>query len=47
MIIRAIKFEEKNKLNYVDGGWQRTTDKEWWISGYHETTIEEEQVNEN
>ena len=47
MIIRAIKFEEKNKLNYVDGGWQRTTDKEWWMNGYHETTIEEEQVNEN
>ena len=47
MIIRAIKFEEKNKLNYVDGGWQRTTDKEWWMNGYHETTIEEEQINEN
>lgn len=47
MIIRAIKFEEKNKLNYVDGGWQRTTDKEWWMNGYHETTIEEEQINED
>ncbi len=47
MIIRAIKFEEKNKLNYVDGGWQRTTDKEWWMNGYHETTIEEERINEN
>ena len=47
MIIRAIKFEEKNKLNFVNGEWQRTTEKEWWMSGYHETTIEEEQVNES
>lgn len=47
MIIRAIKFEEKNKLNYVNGEWQRTSEKEWWMNGYHETTIEEEQINEN
>ena len=47
MIIRAIKFEEKNKLNFVNGEWQRTKEKEWWMSGYHETTIEEEQVNES
>lgn len=47
MIIRAIKFEEKNKLNYVNGKWQRTSEKEWWMNGYHETTIEEEQINEN
>lgn len=47
MIIRAIKFEEKNKLNYVNGEWKRTEEKEWWLNGYHETTIEEEQINEN
>ena len=47
MIIRAIKFEEKNKLNFVNGEWQRTTEKEWWMSGYHETTIEEERINES
>ena len=47
MIIRAIKFEEKNKLNFVNGEWQRTKEKEWWMSGYHETTIEEEQINES
>ena len=47
MIIRAIKFEEKNKLNLVNGEWRRTEEKEWWLNGYRETTIEEEQINEN
>jgi len=47
MIIRASRFEERYKQAYVNGGWQRTNDKEWWCSAYNETTIEEETNNEN
>lgn len=47
MIIRASRFEERYKQAYVNGGWQRTNDKEWWCSAYSETTIEEETNNEN
>lgn len=47
MIIRASRFEERYKQAYVNGGWQRANDKEWWCSAYNETTIEEETNNEN
>lgn len=46
-IIRAIKFEERYKQMYIDGGWKRTEEKEWWCNAYRETTIEEETNNEN
>ena len=44
---QTLSIEEKNKLNLVNGEWKRTEEKEWWLNGYRETTIEEEQINEN
>lgn len=47
MIIRASRFEERYKQAYIEGGWKRTNDKEWWCTAYCETTIEEETNNES
>lgn len=46
-VIKALKFEEKYKQIKVNDIWQKTNDKEWWLSAYKLTTIEEETNNEN
>lgn len=46
-VIKALKFEEKYKQVKVNDTWQKTNDKEWWLSAYKLTTIEEETNNEN
>ena len=46
-VIKAIKFEEKYKQVKVNDTWQKSNDKEWWLSVYKLTTIEEETNNEN
>ena len=46
-VIKALKFEERYKQVKVNDAWQRTNDKEWWLSAYKLTTIEEETNNEN
>lgn len=45
-VIKAIKFEERYKQVKVNDTWQKTNDKEWWLSAYKLTTIEEETNNE-
>ena len=44
-VIRALKFEERYKQVKVNDIWQKTNDKEWWLSAYRLTTIEEETNN--
>ncbi|MCI6457166.1 MAG: PHP domain-containing protein [Clostridium sp.] len=46
-VIKALKFEERYKQVKVNDTWQKTNDKEWWLSAYKLTTIEEETNNEN
>lgn len=46
-VIKAIKFEERYKQVKVNDTWQKTNDKEWWLSAYKLTTIEEETNNES
>lgn len=46
-VIKAIKFEERYKQVKVNDVWQKTNDKEWWLSAYKLTTIEEETNNED
>ena len=46
-VIKAIKFEERYKQVKVNDTWQKSNDKEWWLSVYKLTTIEEETNNEN
>lgn len=46
-VIKAGKFQEKFKQMMTSDGWQRTNEKEWWLTAYKETTIEEETNNGN